>query len=395
MKANPPVTYLLTPYLSLLPSHDFPLSMPTTSTQSQRLLSLDALRGFDMFWISGGEEIFHVLAEVSGWAVAVGMAHQLVHPEWNGFRVYDLIFPLFLFLAGVSTPYSLGSRLAKGDSRVTLLQKVVKRGIILVLLGIVYNNGLEWKPLSELRFPSVLGRIGLAGMLAQILYLYTNTRQQYYWFGGILLGYWAFVMLLPVPDCGAGLMTIDCNPVSYLDKTLLPGRLHKIIHDPEGLLSTIPAVATALLGIFTGNLLQSGESDTQKVQKMLIAGVVFLGLGWLLDFVFPINKNLWTSSFVLWVGGWSLLLLALFYWVIDVKRWNRWAWVLAVIGTNSILIYMASNFIDFNYTANALFGGLLRLFPESIQKVGLEIAYVVVEWLMLWFLYKKKVFLRV
>jgi predicted acyltransferase len=369
--------------------------MPQNSTKSPRLLSLDALRGFDMFWITGGEEIFHVLAEVSGWTLAAGIAHQLVHPDWNGFRAYDLIFPLFLFLAGVSTPFSLGSRLAKGDSRAALLHKVLTRGLVLVLLGIVYNNGLQLKPLAEIRFPSVLGRIGLAGMLAQIIYLYTNIRTQYYWFVGILVGYWAFVMLVPVPDCGAGLMTIECNPVSYLDKTILPGHLHRVIHDPEGLVSTIPAVATALLGIFTGNLLQSSDTPAQKVQKMLLTGGGLLVLGWLLDFVFPINKNLWTSSFVLWVGGWSLLLLAVFYWVIDVQSWHRWAWVLAVIGTNSILIYVAQNFIDFSFTANALFGGFFQLFPESIQKVGHPIAYVVVEWLMLWFLYKQKVFLKV
>lgn len=374
------------------------MNQPSTDTRPRRLLSLDALRGFDMFWITGGEEIFHFLAEATGWTGAIVMAHQLSHPDWNGFRAYDLIFPLFLFLAGVSTPFSLGSRLERGDDRSKMLRKIVRRGLTLVFLGIIYNNGLQIKPLEEMRFPSVLGRIGLAGMFAQIIYLYTNTKTQYIWFVSSLLGYWAFVMLVPVPGCGAGVMTMECNPVSYFDRLILPGHLHKDIHDPEGLISTIPAVATGLLGIFAGNLLRADERSTSRQQKVLflfVAGVVFLVLGKLWDYVFPINKNLWTSSFVLFVGGWSLVLLSVFYWIIDVQNWNRWAWVLAVIGMNSILIYMAQHFIGFEHTSEKLFVGIVKYFSEPYQKVFYAIGYVVVEWLFLYFLYKKKVFLKV
>ena len=374
------------------------MSHPSTDTHSRRLLSLDALRGFDMFWITGGEDIFHLLAEATGWSGAILMAHQLSHPDWNGFRAYDLIFPLFLFLSGVSAPFSLGVRLERGDDRRKMLRKVIQRGLTLVLLGIIYNNGLQIKPLDEMRFPSVLGRIGLAGMFAQIIYLYTNTKTQYVWFVGLLLGYWAFVMLVPVPGCGAGQMTMECNPVSYFDRLILPGHLHKYIHDPEGLISTVPAIATGLLGIFAGNLLKSDERSTSRSQKVLIlfvAGVLFLVLGKLWDYVFPINKNLWTSSFVLTVGGWSLILLSVFYWVIDVQNWNRWAWVLAVIGMNSILIYMAQHFIAFDHTSERLFRGIVKYFSEPYQKVFYAIGYVIVEWLFLYFLYKKKVFLKV
>jgi predicted acyltransferase len=374
------------------------MNQPSTDTRPRRLLSLDALRGFDMFWITGGEEIFHFLAEATGWTGAIVMAHQLSHPDWNGFRAYDLIFPLFLFLAGVSTPFSLGSRLERGDDRSKMLRKIVRRGLTLVFLGIIYNNGLQIKPLEEMRFPSVLGRIGLAGMFAQIIYLYTNTKTQYIWFVSLLLGYWAFVMLVPVPGCGAGVMTMECNPVSYFDRLILPGHLHKDIHDPEGLISTVPAVATGLLGIFAGNLLRADERSTPRQQKVLflfVAGVVFLVLGKLWDYVFPINKNLWTSSFVLFVGGWSLVLLSVFYWIIDVQNWNRWAWVLAVIGMNSILIYMVQHFIGFEHTSEKLFVGIVKYFSEPYQKVFYAIGYVVVEWLFLYFLYKKKVFLKV
>ncbi|WP_428653921.1 acyltransferase family protein [Runella sp.] len=374
------------------------MSQSSTDTRPRRLLSLDALRGFDMFWITGGEEIFHLLAEATGWTGAIIMAEQLSHPDWNGFRAYDLIFPLFLFLSGVSAPYSLGIRLERGDDRGKMLRKVIQRGLTLVLLGIIYNNGLQIKPLAEMRFPSVLARIGLAGMFAQIIYLYTSTRTQYIWFVSLLLGYWAFVMLVPVPGCGAGHMTIECNPVSYLDRLIIPGHLHKDIHDPEGLISTVPAIATGLLGIFAGNLLRADERSTSRTQKVLflfVAGIVFLIIGKLWDYVFPINKNLWTSSFVMIVGGWSLILLSIFYWIIDVQGWNRYAWILAVIGMNSILIYMAQHFIDFEHTSVRLFRGIVKYFSEPYQKVFYAIGYVIVEWLMLWFLYKKKVFLKV
>jgi predicted acyltransferase len=191
---------------------------------------------------------------------------------------------------------------------------------------------------------------------------------------------------------------MECNPVSYFDRLILPGHLHKDIHDPEGLISTVPAVATGLLGIFAGNLLRADERSTPRQQKVLflfVAGVVFLVLGKLWDYVFPINKNLWTSSFVLFVGGWSLVLLSVFYWIIDVQNWNRWAWVLAVIGMNSILIYMVQHFIGFEHTSEKLFVGIVKYFSEPYQKVFYAIGYVVVEWLFLYFLYKKKVFLKV
>jgi predicted acyltransferase len=372
--------------------------MPQTAIKPNRLLSLDALRGFDMFWITGGEEIFHLLAKATGWGWAAVMADQLTHVEWNGFRAYDLIFPTFLFMAGVSTPFSIGSQLAHNVSKNLLARKAIQRGLLLVLLGVVYNNGLQIKPLVEMRFASVLGRIGLAGMFASLIYIYFNTRSQYIWFVGILLGYWAFVMLVPVPDCGAGLMTMDCNPVSHLDKMILPGRLHKTIHDPEGLISTLPAICTGLLGVFCGNLLRNDDVAMSRQRKsvlLLAVGLACLAVGRLWGFVFPINKNLWTSSFVLFAGGWSVLALAVFYWIIDAQGWKRYAWVLAVIGMNSILIYLAQHFIDFDHTSEALFGGIFDHFAESTQSVLHAIGYVVVEWLFLWFLYKKKVFLKV
>ena len=372
--------------------------MKEESSTSQRLLSLDTLRGFDMFWISGGEEIFAALAKVTGWSWAIFMAHQFTHPDWNGFRAYDLIFPTFLFMAGVSVPFSLGSRLEKGVPPSELIKKVIQRGLILVLLGIIYNNGLFHTEWAKMRYPSVLARIGLAGMFAQIIYLYTSKRARWIWFAALLFGYYAFMMWFPVPGCGAGILTMECNPASYIDRMLIPGRLHLTIHDPEGLVSTIPAIATGLMGIFAGELLRTNDEiipRNNKVVYLMAAGIISLLLCLVWDFFFPINKNLWTSSFVLCAGGFSTLLLAFFYWIVDVLNYRKWTFFFVVIGMNSIVIYMVGRYIDFFYTAEALFGGILSYFPHSVAAVGEVIAYIMVQWAFMYLLYRNRLFLKV
>ncbi len=351
-----------------------------------------------MFWIIGGEEIFHVLAQTTGWAGAVFMADQFTHVDWNGYRPYDNIFPLFLFLAGVSTPFAIGSRVSTGDARAKLARKIIQRGLILVLLGVLYNNGLFEKPIGEWRFPSVLGRIGLAGMFAQLIYLYTypNQRAQYLWFGGLLLGYWALLAFGATPGFAPGNLTMEGNIVSYLDRLILPGRLHKTIHDPEGLLSTLPAIGTGLLGIFAGTLLRRKDlAETPKVLWLLGAGVICVAAGWLWNLVLPVNKNLWTSSFVLVAGGWSFLMLALFYWIIDVRGRQQWSFFFVVIGMNSILIYLVGQVIDFDHATEYLFGGVLQHTIPAVKGVGLVLGFLAVKWAFLYFLYRKNVFLRV
>jgi len=371
--------------------------LKTSLVPRQRLYSLDALRGFDMFWIMGAEEIFHKLYEATGSPFWGAISLQLTHPDWNGFHFYDLIFPLFLFLAGVATPYSIGRELEKGKSKSELLLRVVKRGLILVLLGIIYNNGLVIKPISEIRFASVLGRIGLAYMFANIVYLYASKRNQIIWFCGLLIGYWfAMTVIGHAPGYPPGDLTMQGNLASWVDREILPGKLYLGIHDPEGLFSTIPAICTGLLGIFTGLFIKTSTlSGEKKCLRMAVAGVVCIVLAQLWNFNFPINKNLWTSSFVLQVGGISLLLLSLFYYVIDVKGYKSWAFFFRVIGMNSILIYMSGHFINWEFTNNSLFGWLGTLIGNPFNAVVLAISYVFVKWLFLYFMYKKKIFLRV
>src|SRR5678815_2714342 len=370
------------------------VSLKTSLSPQQRLYSLDALRGFDMFWIMGAEEIFHKLYEATGSPFWGAISLQFTHPDWNGFHFYDLIFPLFLFLAGVATPYSVGREIEKGKSRNELLWRVIKRGLILVILGIIYNNGLVIKPISEIRFGSVLGRIGLAYMFANIIYLYASRRSQVIWFCVLLIGYWLAMMIGHAPGYPPGDLTMQGNLASWIDREILPGKLYLGMHDPEGLFSTIPAIGTGLLGIFTGVFLKTSPlNGEQKCLRMAIAGAAFIVLAQVWNFNFPINKNLWTSSFVLQVGGISLLLLSLFYYVIDVKGYQRWAFFFRVVGMNSILIYMSGHFINWEFTNDSLFDWLGTLISNPYNAVVLAATYVFVKWLFLYFMYKKKVFL--
>jgi len=365
-------------------------------TPSQRLYSLDALRGFDMFWIMGGEEIFHSLAKITGNPFLITIADQFEHPAWNGFHFYDLIFPLFLFIAGVATPYSVGRELEKGTPKKKLVLRVVRRGITLVLLGLVVNNGLKIHPLSEVRFGSVLGRIGLAYMFANIIYLYTRQRGQIIWLVSLLIGYWLLLSFNSAPGFPMGDLTMRGNFASYLDRSILPGRLYLGVHDPEGLVSTIPAIGTGLLGILAGQLLKNSPiSPSAKSGRLILAGVVSIVLGLIWNTVFPINKNLWTSSFVLNVGGISMILLGTFYYIIDVRGYKKWAFFFSVIGMNSILIYISSRFINWNYTTAGFFTWLGQLVGNPWNDFVMVLCFLAVKWFFLYFLYKKKTFLRV
>jgi predicted acyltransferase len=362
----------------------------------QRLYSLDALRGFDMFWIMGAEDIFNTLSDATGSPALGVIANQLTHPAWHGFHFYDLIFPLFLFMAGVATPFSVGRELEKGNGRKKVLLRVIKRGIILVLLGIVYNNGLHIRPFTDIRFASVLGRIGIAYMFANIIFIFSKRNTQIIWFWALIIGYWLMLKFTSAPGFPHGDLTMEGNFASYIDRHILPGKLYLGIHDPEGLVSTIPAISTGLLGILTGSYIKnSSHKGSRKAFWMAVSGVILIivALIWNLDF--PINKNLWTSSFVCLVGGISLLLLSLFYYVIDVQGYKKWAFFFKVIGMNSILIYLSGRFINWEYATNGFFQWLGDLTVLQYRLVVMAICYVAVKWTFMYFLYRKKVFLRV
>ncbi|MBI2284197.1 MAG: DUF5009 domain-containing protein [Bacteroidetes bacterium] len=363
---------------------------------SQRLYSLDALRGFDMFWIIGADEFFHQMGKATGTPFWQSLSNQFTHPSWNGFHVYDLIFPLFLFLAGVSTPYSIGRSLSEGKTRRQVMLKVVKRGCLLVLLGLVFNNGLQLRPLADIRFSSVLGRIGIAYVLANIIYIYAREKLQFTWFAGLLIGYWLILKFTSAPGFPPGDLTMEGNFASYVDRSLLPGKLSLGIHDTVGFFNNIPAVSTALAGIITGIYLKKPEITKQKKAWMMaLMGVLCLLIAQVWNLDFPINKNMWSSSFVMHTTGLSLLLMALFYYVIDVLGYQRWAFFLKVIGMNSILIYISGKFINWKYTTNGFFQWLIEWVGEPYNLVILSLCMILVKWVFLYILYRKKIFLRV
>jgi predicted acyltransferase len=367
-------------------------------TKPKRLYSLDALRGFDMFWIMGGEAIFAGLASLTGWPVLKWWAVQLEHVQWHGFHFYDMIFPLFLFIAGISFPFSMAKRIANNDSRKSIYKHIIFRGLILVALGIVYNNGIRFD-LGELRYGSVLGRIGLAWMFAAIIFINTKLSWRIVWFWALLIGYWLLLLIFPAHDLGSSdPFSQTGNLASYIDRLIMPGRLYRGNHDPEGLFSTIPAISTALLGMFTGTFMMSDYLSGKKLKKVLylvLAAVVLMIIGKVWNLAFPINKNLWSSSFVCFVGGLSMLLFAVFYLIIDVWNIRKWAFFFVVIGVNPITIYLAERIVNFDRASKFFFGGLIELFPETWTPFLEGMAITAVGWVFLYFLFRKKIFLKV
>lgn len=372
----------------------------TTEKKQDRLLSLDALRGFDMLWIAGGDYLMMSLGALTGWPIFKWAALQMEHVEWAGFHFYDMIFPLFLFIAGVSMPFSILKRKQRGESMRSLYGHLFKRLFLLILLGLIYQDILQFN-FEHQRYASVLARIGIAWFLAAVIVLNTSRRGQIYWFIGILLGYWAVMKLIPVPGFGAGVLTPEGSLAAYIDQKFLPGRFCcYTFGDNEGIMSTIPAVCTALLGALAGHLLISKDDRLTGLKKGLIllgAGILSLAVGKLWSFSFPIIKNLWTSSFVLFAGGWSLILLSVFYLVIDVWGFKKWTLPFVVIGMNSITIYMLnSGIIDFGQMGKYFFGGIAGLFAtEPAQQVILASGALVCIWVFLYILFKNKIFLKV
>lgn len=365
--------------------------------QPRRLLSLDALRGFDMFFIMGGASLFVALATLFPSSFFQIAAEQMEHVEWDGLRHHDTIFPLFLFIAGISFPFSLEKQRGQGRTQGEIYKKIIRRGCTLVLLGCVYNGLLQFD-FANLRCASVLARIGLGWMFAALMFVHFRTSVRAWIAGAILAGYWVWMAFIPVPGAEAGPFTLEGNWVGYVDRLLLPGRLHQGFFDPEGLLSTLPGIVTAMLGMFTGEFIKlqkEGLTDKRKVLGLVVAGGVLLGIGWLWSLSFPVNKKLWSSSFVCVVGAYSVWMFALFYYIVDVLGWRRWTFFFQVIGVNSITIYLAQRFIHFSYTSEQLFGGLVGWMPEAAQPLAGALGYIAVCWGFLYFLYRQRIFLKV
>ena len=366
----------------------------------KRLASLDALRGFDMLFIIGFASLVIWICRLFPGGDQCWLAQQMGHVDWNGLRHHDTIFPLFLFIAGISFPFSYSKMQEKGKKRWQIYWKIVRRGLILVFFGLLCNGILKFQ-WSDLRFWSVLARIGLAWMFAALLFINFKPSVRAVLSVVLLVGYWLLLRFVPAPDAppGADPFSFEGNLVGYVDRCLFPGHLYKGaggVFDPEGLLSTVPAIVTAMLGMFTGEWVRKkGVSENKKVLWMVAAAAVFLAVGLVWSRWFPVNKKLWSSSFVLVTAAYSLALFALFYWIIDVKGWKKWSFPLAVIGMNSITIFMVPRIIDFKHATDFFLAGLCSFMGPVWSKIVWYIGFLALEWLFLYFLYKKKVFLKV
>lgn len=331
-----------------------------------------------------------------GSQVAQWLSLQMKHVAWDGFAHHDTIFPLFLFIAGVSFPFSYAAKKASGASAKDISLKIIRRAAVLVLLGILYNGFFKMQ-LDTLRLPSVLGRIGVAWMFAALMFVWLKPRIRMAIAAVILVGY-TLLLTVPAPDAvGTDFWTKEGNIVGYIDRVVMANHiLWRGVMDPEGILSTLPAIVTAMLGVFTGEFVQRTDiSGTKKSAVMAVSAVILLCVALLWNMWQPINKTLWTSAFVLAAAAYSLGMFALFYYVIDVRGCTRWTNFFRVVGVNSITIYLAQRFIGFGDISRYFFGGIAEKLPEGYGAVLISVGYIAACWLLLYFLDRKGVYLKV
>ena len=331
----------------------------------------------------------------------------LDHAPWHGWTLTDLIFPFFLFIVGISMTFSFARRLEQGNKG-QLMRSVLRRSLIILLLGL-FLSALPHFDLANLRYVGVLQRIALVYLAASLIVLNLSRRAQAWVTLGLLLGYWAVMKLVPVPGAGAGVLTPDGNLAAWIDGFVVPGRMYQGRWDPEGFLSTIPAIATTLLGVFTGHWIRSGRERLEIAAGMFAVGwlAILAGLAW--GIFFPINKNLWTSSYVVFTAGAALELLALCYWLIDIQGYQKWARPGVVFGVNAIAVFVLSSlvtrlliFVQVPSGAETIAAKQWiydNLFASWASPVNASLAYAACHVLMWWaltaLLYRRRIFIKI
>jgi predicted acyltransferase len=403
-----------------------PPTSPAAVPSSQRLMSLDALRGFDMFWILGADAIMRGLRGMSDSRLADKLATQLEHAKWEGFRFNDLIFPLFVFIVGVSVVFSL-SRLIEREGRAAAVKRIVRRSVLLFALGLFSSGGFAntW---PNMRLMGVLNQIALGYLFTGILFCFLRPRGLVAACVLVLGGYWAMMTFVPFPDVRPtpdtvfigkengftniaqlnlsstnlihGTFIKGVNLANYVDQKFLPGRKYDGTWDPEGLLGTLGVVGSCLLGVLAGLLLKNPTiTDRRKVALLVGLGVAGVALGWLWGLQFPVIKKIWTSSYVLVAGGYSAILLGVFYLIVDVWKRQTWCQPFVWIGMNAITVYVGGGLIGFRGIATKLAGGGIQHFLNTQVTRGLGDMLISLIGLLLaigfcHFLYKRKIFLR-
>lgn len=371
----------------------FQVAAPVTT--AARLMSLDVFRGMTiaaMILVNNAGDWAHVY-----W--------PLEHAEWNGWTPTDLIFPFFLFIVGVSMVMSFDSRQARGASKRELLLHSLKRSTIIFGLGL-FLYAYPRFDFHTLRIMGVLQRIAVVYLVSSAIILFVGRFARFIIAAVLLLGYFVLMMLVPVPGHGAGVLTLDGNLAGFLDRTLLYNHLY-IAHrfDPEGLLSTIPAIVTCLIGVFTGDWMR-GKNPRQIVRGLLVAAVIGIAVGELWNIWFPINKNLWTSSYVLFTAGWAFAVLAFCYGLIDVRGWRRWAQPFVWYGMNPLAIYFLASWLGKASVSHKISGKLAkvvvydRIFAHMfaspyVNSMMYGLSYVLLFWIVAWVLYRKRIFIKV
>ena len=374
--------------------------MPDSASQSSRLISLDVFRGITVAGM--------VLVNNPGsWS---SIYWPLGHAEWHGWTPTDLIFPFFLFIVGVAIPLAFGRRIQSGGSKRGLYLKIIRRTLIIFALGI-FLAGFPYFNLSTIRIPGVLQRIAVCYLFASVIFINTKVRTQIIITAALLLIYWLLMTRLHAPGFATGDLSKEGSVASFVDRVILGPHIWKQgkVYDPEGLLSTIPAIATTLFGVLTGQWLRTDKSPYEKVVGFFVAGAVCIVLGWAWNPFFPINKSLWTSSYVLFTGGMALEFLALCYWLIDIKKMQWWTKPFVVFGVNAIVLFVGSGVMarllglikvsagDARISLQTwIFRNLfLSWLPAYRASLAFAICFILV-WLGLtWILYRRKIFIKV
>ncbi len=380
----------------------------------ERVLSIDALRGFDMFWITGGKPVLVALIGLFVVEMPEWLDYQLSHPAWEGFSAWDMIMPLFLFIVGAAMPFSFSRRIEAGADRRDLYLRMARRVVVLWILGMIAQGNLLDFDLSTLQlFSNTLQAIAVGYLVAGIALIHLPILGQVILAVALMVGYWLLMILVPVPGHGAGIFEEHVNLAMYVDQVIL--RSFRADNTYTWILSGMGFAATVLCGVFSGHLLRSKFTEYTKFWGLVGLGIGSLLLGWFwaggFDGIggvtlvgawrFPIIKHLFTSSMVLWAAGWCYLLLALFYLLIDVLRIQKWAFFFIVIGANPIFAYMIIGFINFRNVADRLTGGLAKWFTdlgsfgESFGNLLLAVTAYGALWLLLWYMYRNGTRIRV
>lgn len=371
------------------------VNLDTRVLRSGRLSSLDALRGFDMFWLIGATGVIHALANNTHSRIWAGLSNQFEHVPWAGFHFYDLIFPLFLFMIGVSIPYSFNKRQRRGDSKGRIYAHVFTRVAILIFLGMMVNGHiLSYDPSKIEASYSVLQVLALGYLVASLIVLNLNLRWQIMMTAAMLIVFWALETFVPGPGHIVGVYKPGANFGDWLNDLIL-GRYQGIWRF-GWILQIMTNGSNAMLGVFAGLLLRSQKSAKQKFLWLIWLGIGCLVAGLVWSIWFPIIKNRWDSSFVLFAGGWSYLLLALFYFVIDVLGYHKWGFPFIVIGMNAIVAYMANDLFGgvFRHAAEVFVGGL-RPYVGGWYGAIASLGELIAIWLMLYWLYRNRTFIKV